>query len=347
MSLFKKNPEPANPSTNRVEELANKFHRERRGNEIESALQEFDYENLTDRERETWHHLMGIEAMRRGDANLALKRFQEATALFPDSQMIRFSLAQEQLNRGEIEQAFRNFDHCSFPKIPAAWALAQARYAYLWDFPERAMNCIRPIFKAYFDLKIADDHFLYVRGLPFFSQTWNYLVCFAWMKHDFSECEAITNESAANLTDHDFDGHKLHLNCFRNADFAPFAEKLRSSIQECSTRNWPIGFQNMQLVGLAVELERDFFTAEKSISAVQLKANDFPWLEDVRTILLAKLCHKHGRPDEEKYKQPFLQKQKLLFEPDHAVSFFLLEYQELLKRDYQDRAPTAMSSSSS
>jgi hypothetical protein len=28
-------------------------------------------------------------------------------------------------------------------------------------------------------------------------------------------------------------------------------------------------------------------------------------------------------------------KHKLLFEPDRAVSFFLLEYQELLKGEYQ------------
>lgn len=91
----------------------------------------------------------------------------------------------------------------------------------------------------------------------------------------------------------------------------------------------------MQLAGLTAELESDFFTAEQSITAVQLKANDFPWLEDVRTILLAKLNHKHARPEEEKYKGQFLLRQKLLLEPDHAVSFFLLDYQELLKREFQ------------
>ncbi|MCE0499031.1 MAG: hypothetical protein LV481_13915 [Methylacidiphilales bacterium] len=335
MNWPKKNAEPAKPSTNRVEELANKLHQERRGDEIESSLQKFDYKSLTDREKESWHHLMGIEAMRRGDKNLALKRFQEATQLFPESHTIRFSLAQEQLDRGEIEQAFRNFDLCLFPKLPARWALAQARYAYIWDFPERGMNCLRPIFKAYFDLKIADDHFLYIRGLPFFGQTWHYLVCFAWMKRDFSEAQQITNDSAAKLSDYDFEKHKSFLNCFLNSDFAPFAEKLRGLIQECSKQNWPVGIQSMQLAGLVADLEQDFSTAERSIAAVQLTATDFPWLEDVRTILLAKLNHKHGRPDEEKYKQQFLQKQKLLFEPDHAVAFFLLEYQELLKRDYQ------------
>jgi len=335
MSWFKRKSEPAKPAVNRVEELANRLHREKRGSEIESSLQGFDYEGLTGREKESWHHLMGIEAMRRGDADLALKRFREATELFPESQMIRFSLAQEQLNRGNVEQAFRNFELCSFPKIPATWALAKARYAYLWNFPERGMNCIRPIFKAYFDLGIADDHFLYVRGLPFFGQTWNYLVCFAWMKRDYSEAQQITNDAAAKLADYDFERQKAFLNCFSKSDFTPFAENLRRSIQEWSKQNMPTGFQSMQLAGVTAELESDFPTAEQSIAAVQLRANDFPWLEDVRTILLAKLNHRHGRPDEEKYKRQFLLKQKLLFEPDHAVSFFLLEYQELLKRDYQ------------
>jgi hypothetical protein len=273
--------------------------------------------------------------MRRGDTNLALKRFQEAMELFPESQMIRFSLAQEQLNRGEVGQAFRNFDLCSFPKLPAAWALAQARYSYLWNFPDRGMNCIRPILKAYFDLKIADDNFLYIRGLPFFGQTWNYLVCFSWMKRDFSEAQQITNDAITKLADYDFEKLKRFLNCFLKSDFTSFAEELRGSIQEGPKQSWPMGFQNMQLAGLVADAEHDFSTAEKLISTVQLKQNDFPWLEDVRTVLLAKLNHKRGRPDEEKYKQQFLQKQKLLFEPDHAISFFLLEYQELLKRDYQ------------
>jgi hypothetical protein len=335
MNWFKKKSEPAKPAANRVEELANKLHQERRGNEIESSLQRFDYKSLTEREKESWHHLMGIEAMRRGDSNLALTRFREAVELFPEAQRIRFSLAQEQLNQGDIEQAFRNFDLCSFPSIPAAWALAQARYAYLWSFPERGVKCIRPIFKAYFDLRIADDHFLYVRGLPFFGQTWNYLVCFAWMQRDYSEAQQITNDAAAKLTDYDFESQKGFLNCFLSSDFTPFAENLRRSIQEWSKQNTPTGFQSMQLAGLTADLEPDFSTAEQSITAVQLKPNDFPWLEDVRTILLAKLNHKHGRPDEEKFKRQFLQKQKLLFEPDHAVSFFLLEYQELLKHEYQ------------
>jgi hypothetical protein len=153
----------------------------------------------------------------------------------------------------------------------------------------------------------------------------------------FQNVKPFTNESAANLTDPDLVGHKLLLKCFRNAEFVPFAEKLRGSIQENLKQNWPIGFLNMQLAGLIVDLERDFSTAEKSISTIQLKPNDFPWLEDVRTILLAKLNHKHRRSDEEKYKLQFLQKQNLLFEPDHAVSFFLLEYQELLKANYHSR----------
>ncbi|HMJ64607.1 MAG TPA: hypothetical protein VK615_04585, partial [Candidatus Binatia bacterium] len=294
MSWFKKKPDPAKPSTNRIEELANKLHQERRGNEIESSLQRFDYESLTEREKESWHHLMGIEAMRRGDSNLALNRFQEATELFPESQRIRFSLAQEQLNQGDIEGAFRNFDLCSFPSIPAAWALAQARYAYLWSFPERGMKCIRPIFKAYFDLGITDDHFLYVRGLPFFGQTWNYLVCFAWMQRDYSEAQQITSAAVAKLKDYDFESQKGFLNCLLSADFTPFADNLRRSIQEWSEQNIPAGFQRMQLAGLFADLEPDFSTAEQSITAVQLEANDFPWLEDVRTILFAKLNHKHG-----------------------------------------------------
>ncbi len=96
-------------------------------------------------------------------------------------------------------------------------------------------------------------------------------------------------------------------------------------------------------MALLVESESDFSKTEEAILHVHFQPNDFSWLEDVRTVLLAKLRHKYGRSDESVFKEKFLQRQKLLFEPDHAVSFFLLKYQELLKQEYQRSAASKLS----
>ena len=44
---------------------------------------------------------------------------------------------------------------CRFPEIPSSHVLAQARYAYLWDRYEEGRACLRPIFEAYKQLRIA------------------------------------------------------------------------------------------------------------------------------------------------------------------------------------------------
>ncbi len=68
MSWLKKKSEAAKPTVNRVEGLANRLHRERRGSEIESSLQGFDYGSLTEREKESWHQGAPVDAATAGVA---------------------------------------------------------------------------------------------------------------------------------------------------------------------------------------------------------------------------------------------------------------------------------------
>ncbi len=68
------------------------------------------------------------------------------------------------------------------------------------------------------------------------------------------------------------------------------------------------------------------------LDTVRLSKNDFPWLEDMRVLAKAEAAHRFEDTEaENKWLGIFLSKQAMLFEPDHAVSFGLLKYQELLK----------------
>jgi hypothetical protein len=163
---------------NRIDELANRLAREGKADQIERELERFDPKELKGPERESWFHLWGITAFRRGDRSTAFARFRAAREACPTSSVIAFSLGQEHEARGEPALMFELFDACRFPKVPASHALVQARYAYLWDDLSRAESYIEPIFEAYWSLGIVDDTFLYIRGLPFFTQTWAYLAAF-------------------------------------------------------------------------------------------------------------------------------------------------------------------------
>jgi hypothetical protein len=86
--------------------------------------------------------------------------------------------------------------------------------------------------------------------------------------------------------------------------------------------------------GRAAANQRD---AEKLLDDVTLTDKDFRWLGDIRTLAKAEIAHRFGNPDlEEQHIDSFLEHQAMLFEPDIALNFHLLRYQQRLKPRYQD-----------
>jgi hypothetical protein len=75
-----------------------------------------------------------------------------------------------------------------------------------------------------------------------------------------------------------------------------------------------------------------FHAAANILSNVTLSEDDFPWLNDIRNLALAEVAHRLGDSAIEKeYIKTFLLRQSMLFEPDIALNFHLLRYQENLK----------------
>lgn len=160
---------------NSVEALANGLQSSGRIEDLEFELENLDKSKLTHAELEAWWHLYGIAAFRTGRHNEATKRFEEGYKHFPGSAQIRFSLGQQYEQAKRIDRAFELFGSCVFPEIPREFAFAQVRYAYLWNRYSEGRLMLRPFLDAYKNLKILDDHFLFVRGLPFFGTWWSYL----------------------------------------------------------------------------------------------------------------------------------------------------------------------------
>jgi hypothetical protein len=311
---------------NRIDESVNRLAQEGRLDEIARELERFDPKRLEGAELESSYHVWGIEAFRRGDRTRAFHRFQEGRSACPDSGQIAFSLGQEYEHRAEVEEMFALFDAYRFPKIPASHALAQARYAYLWSDLTRAHAYIDPIFEAYWNLRIADDTFLYLRGLPFFSQTWAYSAAFRELSGQLDRLQKQTEEAAGRLADFDVTPVMKFVGAVRSNDFSEYVREPRRGTAYERTRA-AVLMSN----GMATHAE-----AAAVLNDVQLGESDFPWLSDI--VLLAK-CAAASRwndPSEGPLTAEFCKRQPLLFEPDHAFNFRLLGYQEKLKARYQE-----------
>jgi len=243
----------------------------------------------------------------------------------PDSGQIAFSLGQEFEFRADSNKMFSLFDECRFPKVPASYALAQARYAYLWSDLERAKSYIEPILDAYWKLRIADDTFLYMRGLPFFGQTWAYLAAFLELQGRLDELETRTAAAASRISDFNFEPTMKFLKAVRSDDYSPYLQEPRRGT----------AYERTLAAVLLAARARTYADAAAKLEAVALTENDFPWLADI--LLLAKCVNAYRLTghDDDALVTAFFEKQPLLFEPDHAFNFRGLWDQERLKLRYR------------
>ena len=323
---------------NRVDDLANRLYQEGRASDLEVELPKLRDKRLGNDELESWHHTWGVGAFQRGDHHTALARFEEGLREFPASGLIRFSVGQEHMLLGNGDRGFREFDQCLFPSVPREHALAAARYAYLWNQLDRGWCYVEAFLPFYYKLGIADSHFVYVRGLPFFEQTWAYLAAFAVLGKRLTSLSSVTLEAEKRLIEFDFAELKLQLQSYDTADVRPWLESVIRRTREAKAAGWPSGYLAMQAAVLAASVELDLARARRGIEEVRLTDKDFAWLADVRLISLCELAARAGDLEsEERLKSDFLKRQPLLFEPDHAVNFHLLPYQEKLKPIARER----------
>jgi len=333
---FNRKKTPDTPLVDRVAQMANALPPESGPDEIERELHRLLQTSLSNLELESWWHLYGIVAfLRREDAE-ALSRFKQGYERFPQSSKIRFSLGQQYERARDVEKAFELFSAGAFPDLPRELVLSQVRYAYLWDRYDAGRDFVRPFFDAYKKLANLDDHFVSVRGLPFFGTAWSCLAAFSLLSGDWDELEELTRYVARHCHDYNFEELQTELRAHREGRPALLIEPLQKSLQTLSTATLPQGHIRMNIAVARARTSLNAIAAEAALNDVQLTAQDRPWLEDIRTLAKAEIAARFAQPDVERaHIEIFLKRQPMLFEPDIALSFHLLEYQERLKPHYR------------
>lgn len=320
------------PKRNIVDELANSLQRDGKLSQLESELTKLKLDDLNKKEIESWYHIYGICAFQAGNHLEASKRFKNGLIQCPDSDQIKFSLAQEYIFLGQPEQAFPIFDECVFPRVPREFALAMSRYAYLFSEHERGIKYLEKFFDIYKELRILDDHFLYVRGLPFFSVSWSHLAAHSLLSGNEEKLKQITSEMEKFCQDFDFEILSTEIESLINWNFSNLLSSLIEKRKELTKYNVPTGYADLRIAVFESFNSKSYSEALSVLDTVHLSPNDFRWLQDMRVLANAEAANRFGETKaENQWLDTFLNNQRMLFEPDHAVSFGLLKYQELLK----------------
>ncbi|HVS07002.1 MAG TPA: hypothetical protein VHK65_12700 [Candidatus Dormibacteraeota bacterium] len=294
-----------------------------------------DRRRLPGGEQEMWYRARGIVEFRTNQRVRAREIFEEGVRQFPTSGWLNYGLGQEYEAQGRIDEMAACFRHVRLEQVGSPTVLAMARYHYLWNRFELGQRVIQPIFDHYYELKIADDMFLYMRGLPMFDESFGYRATFARLAGKLDQARYELARAGAELSDADVERLGLDLEATKTGNWEPVLADLDSLLPSLSAR-LPNGQLRMKQ---AVLRGRSAMTLEAALAALddaQLTSNDHPWLEDVRTLARAELFHRFDKPEREQAAlSEFWPRQALLFEPNHAFHFGFLDYQEKLKPRYQ------------
>ncbi len=157
------------------------------------------------------------------------------------------------------------------------------------------------------------------------------------LSSDTKELESVTSYVSANCHDYEFDYLNAELVAYRDDKpevMLPFVEKRLKGVRP----DFPNGYSFMKRALIKARTVANPEEAEALLDSVTLKDNDPPWLADIRTLAKAEIAHRFSRPDiEKKHVDAFMAKQAMLFEPDIALNFHLLRYQEHLKPRFQTK----------
>ncbi len=329
------------PSVDRISSLAMELlHRHKPdglGQALEAALQESKQPEwqaanggaLTPQELEAWAHAWGIAALRSGDSLEALKRFEKAYEQYSESQDIRYSLAQQCEQVGLVERAFELFDQQLFPEIPVHFAQVQVHCAYLWDRHEQGRAYLRPILDAYLEMGDLDSHLMFMRGLPPLETIWGCAAAIAKLSGEWEELESFTQKLEAKNEEFQDGWLSERLNSLRDGTALEL-----DSVMECDpSDNYP---RLRKAIALA-RSDKELGQAQARLDKILIGRQDPEWLHPVKRIALAEVgqCFSDQEMESE-HKQAFLEALPLLLEPNIALEFHLLEYQERLKAEYRE-----------
>jgi tetratricopeptide (TPR) repeat protein len=299
------------------------------------ALDRIDPQTLDESEAIRWHTSRGAAAERMGRRDEAVSTYSEGVRRHPDSSVLQAVMGRLLEEEGRFDDALQHFRRVRLSDGGGSAVMTAARYCYLWNAFEDAVALHTQIFDAFFSLKIADDTFLYIRGLPFFSQAYGAQAAVLVLNGSADEAKDLFERSETQLSDlNGIEDERLTL----SATLGQPTGLIKYLSAEAQPDGGAFsGYTRMRLATWQARGSDQPAEAERLLASVTLQEGDFPWLEDIRLLASIAAARKTGelRQDDPRIAELF-KRQRRLFEPDHAFHFGLLDEQEILKERYRD-----------
>lgn len=309
----------------RVADLVNKLGPQGDMQAIERGLAKLAKRRLSEEERASWHAMRIAVAMRLDDRDEAFVRAVQASKELPDNSEIAFSLGQEYEHRGMTEKMVELFRQVPAQSVSTRHSLMMTRYCCLHSRHDDALAHIYPVIDAHFELGVADDNFLYMRGMPFAAITFATAGCLLVLLNRLDEADELIHRAVNKLTDHNLeylvDVMSWYMSSSNAIPVAPPKElTYLHGVSIASHLAWRL------------RTEPDIPSAMSLLDQAQIPEGSHGWLDDVLVLSRAELMHRLGDSDQEAQAvQEFLKRQPLMFEPHWVFEFGFVEYQERLK----------------
>src|ERR1700687_2174667 len=222
---------------NDIEGLVDEYGPKGQWSELGAVLDGMDRRRLADGEQEMWYRARGIVEFRTNQRARAREIFEEGVRQFPTSGWLNYGLGQEYEAQGRIDEMAACFRHVRLERVGSPTVLAMARYYYLWNRCGVGQVVIQPIFNRYYELKIADDMFLYLRGLPMFDETFGYRATFARIAGQLDQARYELARARSELSDLTVEDHELNLEATATGKWEPVLADLESRLSLLDARS--------------------------------------------------------------------------------------------------------------
>ena len=323
---------------NRIQKLLDKYPNSDQDEILISKLGKIKEKKLTDEELELWYSTRGTLDFNAGNFKQAKMIFEEGIKHFPESGNLNFNLGSTLENLGQFQSVISHFKKVKTDSIIPQGLLHVAKVFYLWSEYEDGLAIIRSIFTAYYEFGTVDDNFLYMRGFPFYSETFGYLAVFAKLLNKNYLAREELEKAKKNFIQDDFSSLDTNLAAFVTNDWTSILNNIDSSLKNEELD----AIHGMSIVLRALIISRKASSYEDSIKILDntnLPEDSFSWLPDVLLLAKAEIANKYNNIDDENhYLNQFWENQPSLLEPNHVYTFGLDEYQEKLKKIFIARS---------
>lgn len=319
------------PKKTEIEKILDKYANAGDFNSIIRELDTLDLDTLPASQQEDWFFYRGVSEMRLNNRDKALEIFIKGFEKIPTSQRIAFSIGQEYEQKGDQVNATHYFTKVKYSHQTAEFYNRIMQYFYLWGKYGEGVKMIQSILDTIYELGIIDDTFLHIRELPFFSQIYPVKLVFSYLENGSIDQDEF-NKYKDKFGAKEVEQIENLMKALVEKEYEPILASKQVILDKVRKDKFPSTFQKIQIALFQNKTEDNLDNGLKRIDEITIGDNDFPWLNDVKTLGKAEIAGRLGdKQKESELLDKYFDAQLLMFEPFISFDFGFVDYQETIK----------------